>query len=131
MCWPISVLLACLVLWMSPAQSQRPDSESFLLKVTLYDPGAEAHLQTAIKPGIPFEWSENHGKAKITIKGRLGFRQKDHYHLQITIVEWASPTQNSTETYESDLVPGKPGGGGFVSSFVYQRTFLLVAIPSQ
>lgn len=127
----ISVLLTCFCLWISLAQSQRTNSESFLLKVALNDPRGEVQLQTAIKPAVPFEVSENRGKTKITIKGQLGFREQDHYHLRITIVEWASPTENSTETCELDLVPGKPWTGGVVSSLAYQRTFLLVAISSQ
>ena len=124
--WSVSVLVGSLFLWVYPAQPQRPDSESFLLKVTLQDPIGEAQFQTTIKTDVPFESSENHGKAKITIKGRLGFRQKDHYHLRITIVEWVSEKENSTETYEPDLVPGKMWGGGMISSLAYQRTFLLV-----
>lgn len=128
----IPVFLAVLLLPTPPPhfQSRNPNSESFLLKVTLDDPDGEAQIQTTIKPGIPFEMSQNHGKAKITIKGRLGSFEKDHYHLRLTIVEWASSTQNSTETYEPDLVPGKPWGGGFISSFVYRRAVLLVPISS-
>jgi hypothetical protein len=97
----------------------------FLLKVTLVDPAATTDIQTRIVALEPFEYSELHNGAKITIKGKLSAPQKGIYHLILTIAEWRDEKTNSTEHYEIDLTPGKAAGCGFLSSFIYQRIILL------
>jgi len=50
--------------------------EEFLLKVTLVDPGATTDIQERIVPPKPFEHSEIHNGANITIQGELSARHK-------------------------------------------------------
>jgi hypothetical protein len=102
------------------------NGEELLLKITVVDPGATADLRKRIAPLKPFECSEMHNGTKITIKGELSAKQKDSYHLRLTLAEWKDQKTNSTEEYDVDLTPD---GGGFVSSFIYQRIFLLTHVP--
>jgi hypothetical protein len=122
------MLVACLLA--GPGVLPGSSPEEFLLKVILIDPAATTELQTRIVPRKPFELSEMHHSAKITIKGELAVEQKGSYHLRIAIVEWASEKSNSTENYEVDLVPGKAQNRGFISSFVFQRIILLTRVPA-
>lgn len=101
------------------------NTQEFVLKITVIDPGATADIQTHITLMKPFEYSEKHNDAKITIKGNLSAAQKGGYHLQLTLAEWKDAKTNSTENYEIDLTPEKPEKRAFVSSFVFQRVILL------
>src|SRR5271165_419994 len=121
-------LTLCAIAQASPAASR---SEMFLLKVMLNDPMASSEIQTRIAVGKPFEFSDTSKGVKITIKGKLSPRQKNTYHLKLTIVEWASEKTNNAETYGLDLVPGKMWNGGVVSSFLYRRDILLTRLSSE
>lgn len=121
--------LSCAVPAFAPLPALSNTTEEFLLKITLADPGATAEIQTRIVPLKPFESSEMHNGARITIKGELSAKHKGRYRLRLKLAEWRDEKTNSTEEYEVDLIPGKPEGRGFVSSFIYQRTILLTRVP--
>jgi hypothetical protein len=124
-----ALLLFCAVPALAPLPAPAKTTEEFLLKITLTDPGATAEIQTRIVTMKPFEHSEMHNGAKITIQGELSTKHKGSYRLRLKLAEWRDEKTNSTEEYEVDLVPGKPEGRGFIQSFIYQRTILLTRVP--
>jgi hypothetical protein len=121
--WLIPLLWAVI----SAAQVSRSPShaEDLHLKATLLDPRVKLDIETDIVEQNPFEHSETHGSTKVTIKGDAAKTSEANYHLHLIIAEWTSPTNNSTETYEMDLTPGKPWAGGMISSLAFQRVVLL------
>jgi hypothetical protein len=123
----LGVCLIAVSAAMSATQAACPPSHAELLhlKVTLHDPRVSSDIETDILERNPFEYSEMHGSTKVTIKGNAVKAGGANYHLRLIIAEWASPKNNSTETYELDLAPGKPWAGGMISSFAFQRVVLL------
>jgi hypothetical protein len=124
-----SASIVCLVTALAVTYVRASTAEGFLLKVTLVDPGATTDIQTRIVALEPFEHSEMHNGARITIKGELSASNNGSYRLRLAIAEWRDEKTNSTERYEVDLTPGKAEGRGFVSSFIYQRVILLTRLP--
>jgi hypothetical protein len=125
------ILVLGFALLLAPPSSVATNTGEFVLKLTLIDPGATVEIQTKVRPEQPFEYSEMHNGARFTMKGDLGPKINDSYHLRLTIAEWRDEKTNSTETYEVDLVPGKAESRGFISSFVFQRVILLTRVPDR
>jgi len=121
-----SLLLVVLALCPAGRGSPETPAQEFLLTVTLTSTQKPVQVRATISLGRAFEASEQQANRRITIKGALTEKKRNLYHLRLTIVDWTSETSNSTESYEPDLILGEPWRGGFISSFIYLRTVVLL-----
>src|SRR5690348_11014024 len=83
------VLLVWTVLALSSRLVSAASPEEFILKVSLY-PGGPTAIQTIVVPRRPFDTSKALTGEKITIKGDIAAKQRDSYHLRLTLTEWRS-----------------------------------------
>ena len=130
----MKVAINCtLVAWLMVTVSSRLVSaaspQEFVLKVTLDPPGSTTVIETIVVPQRPFDASKVLNGEKIRIKGHLAAKQRDSYHLRLTLTEWRSEKNNLALSREFDLTPGKVEAFGFISGAVYLRTILLTPVP--
>jgi hypothetical protein len=122
------VLFAWMVVTVSSRLVSAASPEEFILNVTLYS-GAPTAIETIVVAQRPFDTSKVINGEKITIKGDLAAKQRDIYHVRLTLTEWKSEKNNNRQSCGFDLTPGKVESFGFVSSIVYIRTILLTPLP--
>ena len=120
-------LFAWLMVTVSSRLVSAASPEEFVLKVTL-DPGGRTAIETIVVPQTPFDTSKVLHGEKIRIKGHLAAKQRDSYHLRLTLTEWRSEKDNNSQSCELDLTPGKAEQFGFISSILYLRTVVLTPL---